>query len=178
MAKAPRSKNWIWFFGILAVLAAAALTLSLAFNLRQQLKLEDVVQAKKLWQSKGPADYVLEYTKILESRGSDKTTNQFVVTVRKGRTVAVVLKQKSPGLDDAEQSLPARQYSYYGMDALFDDLEALLEQDAKPGRPRTFNRAIFDSQDGHLIHFTRSISAEGVRLEIRVTRLEQQRSAP
>jgi len=178
MTTRERNKNWLWFFGVLAVLAAAAITISLAYNLRQQLKLEDVSQARSLWQSKGPTDYVLEYTKILESRGSARATNDFVVTVRKGRTVSVVMKQKAAGEKETEQALPPRQYSYYGMDALFDDLEALLERDAKPGSPAAVNRVIFDAQDGHVIHFTRSIRVEGVRTEIRVTRLEALRQAP
>jgi hypothetical protein len=161
----PRNRNWVWFFVVLALLALAAVGISTAYNLRQQLRPDALENAQALWKEKGPASYVLEYTKTI---GEPET---FVVKVRHRRTVSVMLY---PGdrVQGNGHSLEPRLFPYYGMDALFDDMARYLKMDAEPGAPRAMNRAVFDPQDGHLLDYVRSVSQTGQRVHIEVKRLD------
>src|SRR5580693_3278593 len=60
-----KSRVWIVFFLMLAFMAGLGIVVPLVYNLSLQLKAEDAAAAKKLWQTRGPADYDLEYrTKV------------------------------------------------------------------------------------------------------------------
>jgi hypothetical protein len=63
-ARTPRrrSRTWLLFFAVLALLAAAAVGLETWYNLRQQLTPGAVEQARARWQERGPAEYDLKYT--------------------------------------------------------------------------------------------------------------------
>lgn len=165
MSTAPHNRNWIWFFAVLAFLALAAIGISTAYNLRQQLRPDTLAQMRALWKEKGPRNYVMEYTKTIQE------PETFVVKVRHGRTVSVLVYpgEKAEGKG---RPLEPRLYSYYGMDSLFDDMERYLEIDAAPGAPRAFNRAFFDPADGHLLDYVRYVSSTGQRVEIEVKRLD------
>ncbi|MBV9125182.1 MAG: hypothetical protein JO112_17640 [Planctomycetes bacterium] len=161
-----RSRGWIWFFVILAGLAVTALTILVTFTLRQQLRPEQLAQARALWRQKGPADYDLSYT--VEKQESDP--EKFVVQVRHGRVMSVV--EAAPGAGDfvTENGRPLepRQFSYYSVPALFDFVDQFLKMDAEPGSPRTFTRAYFDPEDGHLVHYIRRVMGSRQRVEIDV----------
>ena len=43
------------------------------------------------------------------------------------------------------------------MPALFENLDAFLDEATKPNKPRTYMRASFDPEDGHLRHFVRRV---------------------
>ena len=53
------SSRWVWFFILLAVLAPAGSGTLIWFNLRQQLRADQLAEARRRWQEKGPRDYVL-----------------------------------------------------------------------------------------------------------------------
>jgi hypothetical protein len=55
------------------------------------------------------------------------------------------------------------------MNALFDFIDGFLKEDAKPGSPRAYMVATFDSSDGHLIKLVRRVMGTKQRLEINVT---------
>ena len=82
------NRGWIWYFVILAVLTVVATTVLVVYNLRQQLRPEQLAAARKLWDEKRPADYVLTYTK------KGNATGTFVVTVRKGKVVSVLMREE------------------------------------------------------------------------------------
>src|SRR5437870_10707552 len=104
-----RSANWIWYFVILAVLTVVATTILIVYNLRQQLRPEQLAAARALWEAKGPRDYELRYT---TKKGTEEEPDRYVVRVRGGQTVSVLVNGRP---------LEARQYVYYGMMALFND---------------------------------------------------------
>jgi len=166
MAARPRNRNWIWFFVILGFLAASAITISTVYNLRQQLTLDELTRNRTLWEEKGPRSYVLEYTKTLAKK------EIFVVTVRNGAVESVTLKPADAPADQQPTKLEPRSFAYYGMNALFRDIEEFLKMDAEPGSPRAFNRATFDPGDGHLLGYLRSVSKTGQHVQIEITRLE------
>jgi hypothetical protein len=152
---AARSYGWLWFFIILAVLTVALISSLVIFNLRQQLKPKDIEEARECWQQHGPRDYDLDYL-VTKPESSPE---HFHVRVRDGKTVFASLN---------DLPLAPAQLRYYGMIAMFDDLENFLELDAQPGRPRTFLVATFDAGDGHLVHYVRRVMGGRERVEVTV----------
>ena len=67
-----------------------------------------------------------------------------------------------------DKPLDPSRYPRYDMTALMDDIETFLEEDAEPGRPRTYTVASFDPTDGHLIRYVRRVMGSSERIEINV----------
>lgn len=155
----PRRRRYgLWFCLITFLLAIVASATLIVYNIRQQLRPEDLEKAWQLWKAKGPTDYELVY----EVRRQDSPPETYVAQVRQRRTRAAWRN---------EQPLEARLLSYYNMDALFAQIQAFLQQDAQPQRPRVFTRAIFDPQDGHLHWYVRRVLGSSERVEITVRQL-------
>src|SRR5262249_21193219 len=125
-------RGWIWYFVILVVLTVVSLTILIGYNLRQQLKPEQLATARALWEEKGPRDYQMTYTK------NGTVTGTFEVEVRKGKVQKVT---------DDGRPLERWQYAYHSMSALFDDLERFSEMRSQPGGGRRFLVAQFDKED-------------------------------
>jgi hypothetical protein len=160
MPPPQQSYRWIWYFVVLGVLTVSACTILVWYNLRQQLKLEDLVAARAQWLQRRPANYDLTYTK----RGSASGT--FFVKVRNGTIVSVTLDGREVTQND--KPLDPSRYPRYDMTALMDDIETFLEEDGEPGRPRTYTVATFDPTDGHLIRYVRRVMGSSERIEINV----------
>lgn len=152
----PRSRNWIWFFVVLVGLTTAAVGVELWYNLRQQLRPESLVEARRLWREKGPADYEAEY--LLKRH--DGSEQRWLVTVQDRKVASV------RGLGG--QPLDPDKYSFDRMESLFDHIEKRLEADAQPGGPRVFATAVFDRTDGHVLRYVRSTRSPRERLEVTV----------
>ena len=144
----------MWFFGLLVILTIVAVSVQVSYNLGQQLTSQKLDEARKRWEKEGPRDYDMEYT--IKKLDDSETYN---VQVRQGKVVSV-----------ARNGLPeeARFYHYRDMPALFGFLEEFLNRDTRPTAPRTFATATFDPQDGHLIHYVRSVMSTRERQEINV----------
>lgn len=149
-----RSRTWVWYFLILAVLAALSVAILIRYNRGQQLTRQQLDAARALWREKGPSDYDLDYTKTTTA------TERFRVQVRRGKVVSA--------LRDG-QPMEERLYIFYDMPGLFDALEGFLEEDARPGSSATYMVATFDPADGHLVRLVRRVMRTSERLEIRVT---------
>ena len=147
------NRGWIWYFVILAVLSVVAVSLLSFFNLKQQLKPEQLEEAKRLWNARGPASYDMVYTQ----KGSAPGT--FKVQVRNKKVISAIRDG---------QPLEDRLRRYSDMPALFGFIEDFLKKDAQPGQPRTFTVASFDSDDGHLTHYIRRVMGGTERIEITV----------
>jgi hypothetical protein len=148
-----RNRGWIWYFVVLVFLTAAAVGILVTFNLRQQLKAEQVEAARRLWEAKGPANYDMVYTQKGNAPGT------FRVQVRNKKPISVIRDG---------QPLEARLYRYSDMPALFGFIEDSLKNDAQPGKPGTYTIATFDPDDGHLIHYVRRAMGGTERIEITV----------
>src|SRR5262249_54849848 len=160
----PRpNRGWIWFFVILIVLTVTSITIMIVYNLRQQLKPEQLAQARALWEQKGPADYDLDYTQVGSASGT------FKVEVRAGKVVSATLDG---------QPLERRQYRYSDMPGLFNSIEEFLEYDQQPGRPRTYTKAVFDPEDGHVVRYIRRVMGTTERVEIKVKLQPVEKSGP
>jgi hypothetical protein len=151
-APTPRPKRWIWFFVVIATLAAAGLATEIWSNLSQQLTPEKLAAARAVWQEKGPRDYVLNYdVKRDENPDPVRGGDRYTVRVTDGK------------------GTPARAGEFGSMDDLFDRIDAQLRADREPGSPRAFVKATFDPDNGHVIHYVHSVMKTRQRLEVTVT---------
>jgi hypothetical protein len=160
MSAPPKSNNWKWVFVALFGLALFAAVFLIVYNLRQQLKPERLEAARKQWDAKGPANYVMRYTTRMNE---ETTTDEYVVKVRNKKAYEVLVN----GFPE-----PPERLGYHGMDALFDYIERFVELDAEKGKPRTFTKASFDEQTGALREFVRRVMGKRERLHILVEPLE------
>lgn len=154
------NRRWIWFFVVLVGLSALAVGSMIAYNMGQQLKPEQLVQARELWRTHGPRSYQIRYT---VKSGVEPNKDTYVVRVRDGNVVSSTVNERAE---------PPERFAYRGMQALLDDISRFQEIDSKPGQPRTFTRAIFDAQSGALRWYVRRVMGGTQRLEITVDPLE------
>jgi Family of unknown function (DUF6174) len=160
--RARRNRRWIWFFVLLSVLGLCAMIIPWVYNVAQQLRPEQFAAARALWNQQRPSDYNLEYVvKEDDKPGGDASSAPGVesvsIQVRQGR-VDSAMRNGNPLSPEEEKK--------YGVDALFDLIQAHLEHDGQPGQPRAYAHARFDKQDGHPVHYVRRVMGSRERLEI------------
>ena len=153
-----RNRGWLWFFLILAALAAVAVSALMRYNLGQQLRLEDVREARARWQANGPRDYRLTYT----MKKNNESVDRYAVHVRGGKIELATVNGKP---------IPAERLAQADMDGLFSLIGEHLRLRAQPDQPRTFLRARFDGADGHVRSYVRAPRGQD-RLEITIESLD------
>jgi hypothetical protein len=157
-----RSRGWIWFFALLAALGTCAIIIPWAYNLAQQLRPDQLADARERWAQFRPIDYDLEYVaKEDDKPGNDSLAGPDVeslsLRVRNGQIESALRNGKS---------IPQEEVRQFGVDALFDLIQRNLDNDGQPGQPRTFAHARFDKKDGHPVHYVRRVMGSRQRLEI------------
>jgi Family of unknown function (DUF6174) len=161
MAPQHRSRTWLWFYIVLAMLTAIALIIPLIVLPRlhglDPLTEARFSAARALWEKNGPRDYDLEYRK----KGA--VTGSFAVQVRDDKAVAVLLDGQP-----LDRTSNPKLYDYYTMPAIFNDLERFLELAGKQKNPPAILRASFDPVDGHVIRYFYSTSSPPQQIEINV----------
>src|SRR5579884_1821870 len=166
-----RSRRWIGFFVVLAVLAVVAIILPVAFNLSIQLRPEQFIEARERWQENGTRNYDLEYL-IKTTHGNEEEERAYLVQVRGGHAVLVVCDSDVVYLDPslalvaglAVPALSSDDPRQFGIPALFTEIEATLRQDASSGQ-RSFATAQFDPKDGHPFHYVHRVRGTKERIE-------------
>jgi hypothetical protein len=148
-----RPKQWLWFFLLIGTLAVAAVAAEIWSNERQQLTPEKLAAARARWREKGLRDYALDYEVKREDHPdpAPRTGERHTVLVKDGRA-------ERPGA-----------FEFGSVDDLFDRIAERLEADRQSGGPRPFVKATFDPDDGHVVHYVRSVMKTRERLEIGVT---------
>jgi hypothetical protein len=150
--KSQKSKKWVWFFLLLAALAAAGVTVEVWSNLNQQLTPEKLAAARAVWREKGPRDYFLDY-EIKREDNPDPAPH-----AGDKHTVRV-----------ADGKAEAHAGEFGSMDELFDEIDRRLRADREAGGRLPFVKATFDPGDGHIVHYVRSVMKSRERLEVTVT---------
>jgi hypothetical protein len=168
MSSVPRKPNrsWVWFFVLLAAAGAGAVAAPLVYNLRQQLRPEQLEAARARWQENGPADYDLAW-EVKQDTGTRRDEYLVVVRDRKvwmvkaNREVWLARELATPlggavgatlGAAAAERP-PQRELTGYTVEAMFREMEDDLNKNAAGGR-KGFTAASFDSRDGHPVRYT------------------------
>jgi hypothetical protein len=168
---ARRPRRWLGFFLVLAALAAVAVTVPLAYNLSLQLTPEALAEARARWEAHGARDYDLRYEEKV-TRGGQTEEYEYLVRVRGGRAVLVICNGDVLLLDPAAgfaagpavRALPSEKPGGYGVEALFDRIEAALRRDAESG-VRAYATATFDRRDGHPVRYVHRNRRAGERVE-------------
>jgi hypothetical protein len=159
--------RWAGFFVLLALLAAVAVAVPLVVNLRQQLRPEQLAQARARWREHGPRSYDLEYT-VAHNR--DPQPERFLVLVRHGRIVLAAADGEVVRLAPAvglAAGLPAAAFaSDAGRDveAVFAHIEEVLNAEIATGR-RNYVTALFDARDGYPRRFVHRVRGGSQREE-------------
>jgi hypothetical protein len=175
-----KSRVWIVFFLMLAFMAGLGIVVPLVYNLSLQLKTEDAAAAKKLWQTKGPADYDLEYrTKVdkdepIEYRVAVRNGQVAFVATPKGDIVVMSEEaQEAFGLaaGSAAAICPPRTASseeltrQHTIDGFFRLIEAKLSDDVAVGG-RNYATATFDPECGYPIRYIHRVRGSDERIEL------------
>jgi hypothetical protein len=151
---------------LLAGLAVTAMVLPILYNLGQQLRPEQLKEARQLWREAGPADYDLTYSVQYDR---EPLAERHVVLVRGGRIVWASCEgevvQVSPAIG-ALIGLAAGGHGQGGRDipAIFAHLEDLLRQEGESKR-RNLLVAVFDPKTGWPRRFIRRVSGTSTREE-------------
>jgi hypothetical protein len=164
----PRARRWVAFFLALAVLGALAIALPIVYNLGQQLRPEQLDEARRRWSENGPASYDLE---VAVGFGRDPQPQRYTVLVRDGRAVFAAGEGSVQALDGAVSALAgvAARGALGGeqpvtVEALFSHIAEVLDQNAR-SRRRNFTLAVFDPRDGHPRRFIHRVRGTGEREE-------------
>lgn len=172
-----RSRRWIGFFIVLAVLAGVAVSVPLIYNLSIQLRPEQLAEARRRWLEHATPNYDLECL-IRTTSGTQQEERTYLVQVRGGRVVLVVdngeavyLNPSLAGVAGLGVLALSEDPRHFGVTALFDEIEAALRKDEKEGR-RSFASAQFDPRDGHPFHYVHRVRSTKERVEwnIKMTR--------
>jgi hypothetical protein len=165
---APRPRgNWVAFFVVLTLLAGGAAALPVLFNLRQQLRLEQVESARERWRDHAPASYDLEYTVKYDR---EPAPERYLVLVRDGRIVFAARDGQPLHLAaEARTAAGALAGAFtdgrrHGIEAAFAHIETILREEAEAGR-RNYVSGIFDATDGHPKRFVYRVRGTDEREE-------------
>ena len=156
----PRSRRWAWYFGVLALLGAIAVTAPLVVNLRAQLTPEKLEEAEARWRERGPSDYDLHFQERVGS-GLGPVERHLVV-VRGGKVVRV--SRLEGDKEVPEEDLPSSEVQAYGVAGLFRRIGRHLDEDRQAGA-RNYATAAFDPKTGCPLRYVRLVRASRERLE-------------
>jgi hypothetical protein len=160
----------VWFFLILTVLAAGAITVPIVYNLSLQLTPEQLAAAERLWHQHGPRDYDLEYAEKI-----DPDTHIFIyrVKVRDGRVISFSSNDKIELLDQRAGVVLGpivglagdADFQEHSVEGLFRQIRQAMQEDAERGGRRNYVTATFDKHDGHPVHYVRRVAGKRERVE-------------
>jgi Family of unknown function (DUF6174) len=189
VSKSPRisvKRSAFWFFFLLAIAGAFAVIVPVLFNLRQQLRPEQLDAARERWKQYGPRDYDLLYQ---AKQDRDPRPDEYQVIVRDGKVSAVFVNREvwlarelatslggaiGPAiLALATEVVPQRELSGYTVEGLFQRIEQNLEKNAESGG-NNFATASFDAKDGHPIRYIYRVKHTPERLEWNVRLIRPQ----
>ncbi len=168
-----RSRRWIGFFVILAVLSAGAIVANLVYNLSIQMRPEHLAEARRRWEENAPANYDLRYlVEIKREAGTEPEKGEYLVIVRDGGVMLAMNGGEVLHLDPSLAlvagpgvlALSSDDARHYGVPALFDEIENDLHRDQQEGR-KNYTQAQFDPNDGHPLHYIHSASRTKERVE-------------
>jgi hypothetical protein len=162
-----RRHRWVWYFLLLAVLATAGVVINVVYNLRIQLKPEQLAEARQRWREHGAADYSIDYSIKID----EEPAEPYRVEVRGGRVMALAGDGEvrvSPlvglAVGPALPLLPPAEGKRHTVEGLFDQIGERLRQDAESGS-RNYATATFDRTDGRPTRYVHRVAGTRKRLE-------------
>jgi hypothetical protein len=160
-----KSRAWVGYLALLVLLSAVAAAVPIVYNLRQQLRPEQLQEARQRWREHGPDDYDLTFAIRFDR---ERLPERHFVIVRGGKVVLASCEGEivtlSPALR-AAAGLPAGglgKEKGQAVPAIFDHIEDLLRE---PGAEHNFLVATFDAKDGHPRRIVRRVHRSSTREE-------------
>lgn len=165
MTGRPKNRVWLWFIALVVAASVGLAGFVIWFNMRLQLKPEQVAAAIERWKENGPADYVLNVTKQIGT-GEQAHTDKLVVTVRDRKVIDVRLNGEPLRNQETDERYPPghARLQWYSMDRMLGDVEIFLDRDAK-AKAKNYNVAVFDAKTGALLRFVRREMGTQNRIE-------------
>jgi hypothetical protein len=182
----PRGRNrrWVWFFAVLATLGVVAVVIPIVYNLRQQLRPDQLAEARERWRQNGARDYDLAFEVKYDT---DPQADEHAVKVRDGKVVSWVVNGEELARTPAQSPTPLQRgeappggeallevWKQPDVAGLFNMMQKWLEEDAAAGGRRNFATASFDVRDGHPTRYIHRVAGTRQRQEwnIKLTRVE------
>ncbi len=157
-----KPRSWIWFFIVVSLLCATAITILIVYNLSQLLTLKEAEAGLAKWRENGPNNYVMYF----EVRRNGGTAEPAELT-EPGEYLVRVEQEEVKFVSRDGVALPPKTYQYFSMESIYEDLILQnLHEDKKEGAPSTFTRGIFHHKDGHVQWYVRRISGTRNRVEL------------
>jgi hypothetical protein len=156
-SRRTRNHRWLWFFGALLCLSAAALLFPFFYARMRMLDGEKLARARALWAEHKPRSYRLEVTMTMP--GDPSFTS--VITVRDGKTES----QRTPSGEDVAPTEADPVASQ------FDLMQTILDG-LRTGSVFSSTAVDFDPKDGHPLYFYYRNPDFHQIVELRVLRFE------
>jgi hypothetical protein len=174
----PGRRRWVWYFALLAALAAVAVVIPIVYNLGQQLRPEQLAEARARWRQNGARDYDLAFEVRFDA---DPRADEHAVRVRDGQVVSWLVngEEQVRALPPRRLEAPADSEAILevwkrpDVEGLFNMIAKRQEEDAAAGGRRNFATVRFDSRDGHPLRYVHRVAGTRQRQEwnIKLTRL-------
>jgi hypothetical protein len=164
----PRKRNkygWIYYFVFLIVASVGAMLFMIDYNLRLQLKPEQLALARALWEEKGPKNYDMIYTKTINE---DKPI-KFAVKVRGGRVQEVLMNGKPL---EADEDRKDDMRIYHSIGAMYHDFDRSMQRDQEPKAQKVYVSLKYDDQTGRVIEYIRREMKTRKRVQITVDKFD------
>jgi hypothetical protein len=161
-------------------MGTAALVIPIVYNLRQQLRPEQLAAARERWRQNGASDYDLAFEVRYDT---DPRPEEHAVEVRGGQVVSwVVNGEKLVPAPDGTRPPPGTSaggdallevWKRPDVEGLFNMMQKWLDEDAASDSRRNFATANFDARDGHPLHYIHRVAGTRQRQEwnIKLTRV-------
>lgn len=161
-----KSRSWMWFFGVLALLGTTAVSLEIWYNLRQQLTREQIEQAQRLWKENDPGDYDFSYTIQRQGPSEGDTVDPLKAADGQPHAIQVRVRGGEVQTVSCDDKLLPPNNAAWTVAQLLEAMAAQKDADDQPGGPRVFTVAMFSRKDGHPLRYVRSVRQTRERVEI------------
>ncbi|MFO0969410.1 MAG: hypothetical protein U0793_27960 [Gemmataceae bacterium] len=163
-------RRWKWYFLIVFLLSLLATGSLIVFNRSIQLTADQLAKERQRWETTRPVRYHFTYLRV---ENDEKAGKLYKVAVVGGKVVKAevfdVQTRDRQGIEPpgAGTELSTAAAQGHSMDAVFDELGALLSLDARLGR-RVFVRARFHPDHGAILEFVHRIMGTRERVQLSV----------
>jgi hypothetical protein len=135
------------------------------YNLRLQLKPEQLAEARAVWEERGPKNYDMIYTKKINE---DKPI-KFAVKVRNGKVQEVLMNGKPLEADEDRQD---DMRIYHSIGAMYHDFGVTMRRDQEPKAPPVYVSLKYDDQTGRVIEYIHRVMRTRQRVQITVEKFD------
>jgi len=165
-------RNWVYYWLILAALGIVAIAVPIAYNLKVQLTLDQLIRARQLWANHAPGKYQLL---VMIRYDDNPASEELHLWVEDGKVVQIFRNDEplsfhqAMGLVVGGIVLARERFDFQGqtVEGLFARMEKQLKADEadSAGNRRNYSTAVFDPVNGHPVRYVHRVSGTRQRQE-------------